>query len=470
MFLNIKNRQSLPFFLLISSVFLFLVAPQLLSDGMFMDGLLYAVISNNLSNGYGTFWNLFLSETLYPSFHEHPPLAFGLQSLFFNLFGESRFIERTYSICCFIISGFIIAKIWQKTNPKKFHKLAWLPLLFLVITPLISWSASNNMLENTMMIFTSLSILFFIRAINENRSIYFILMGFVLFLGFLTKGFVALFPLSILVWYTLFHPPFSYQKLFLSSFLSLLGLILPFFFLFFLLPESYISLGAYFEKQVVGSITSIQTVDTRFWILWKLFQELIPGIILVSLFFIFSKTSLNHDYQSNWFLIFIAVGLSGVIPIMISLKQSGFYILAAFPFFSIAFSILIRNPVNVFVNKITSKEVVYRRFLYSCIILLGLSFLLNFFFANTIQRDRLILNDVYKIINVVPKNSTIAITNQLYNNWSLHGYFRRYGCISLDRNLSLNHNYRLIYGKLSSLDGYQKLDLELDSFSLFKKL
>tara|TARA_B100001287_G_scaffold6636_1_gene5082 strand:+ start:1835 stop:3235 length:1401 start_codon:yes stop_codon:yes gene_type:complete len=466
----VKNRSHIPFYLLSISIFLFLISPHLLSDGMFMDGLLYAAISNNLSKGHGTFWNLFLSNTLYPNFHEHPPLAFGIQSLLFDLFGESRFIERTYSICCFIISGFIIAKIWQKTNPKKFHKLAWLPLLFLVITPLISWSASNNMLENTMMIFTSLSILFFIRAINENRSIYFILMGFVLFLGFLTKGFVALFPLSILVWYTLFHPTFSYQKLFLSSFLSLLGLILPFFFLFFLLPESYISLGAYFEKQVVGSITSIQTVDTRFWILWKLFQELIPGIILLSLFFVFSKTSLNHDYQSNWFLIFIAVGLSGVIPIMVSLKQSGFYILAALPFFSLFFSFIVRSRIMLITEKITYNTLVYKRLFYTSLIVFFISFSLNLFFAKTTQRDHLMLNDIYKIIAVVPENSTISITNELSNNWSLHGYFQRYGYISLDPKTSINHNYKLVNGKSHFLSGYKKLDLELDSFSLFKKL
>ena len=465
-----KNRQSIPFYLLPISVFLFLVSPHVLSDGMFMDGLLYAAISNNLSNGYGTFWNLFLSDTLYPSFHEHPPLAFGIQSLFFDLFGESRFVERGYSISCFIISGYIITKIWIKINPKNYHKLAWLPLLFWFIIPLVSWSASNNMLENTMMIFTSLSILFFISAINENKAIYFVLMGFVLSLGFLTKGFVSLFPLSILLWYHLFYPPFSYQKLFFNSFLSLFGLIFPFLVLFIFFPESYISLEAYFEKQVVGSITSIQTVDTRFWILWKLFQELIPGIILVCIFFIFSKSFLKQSYKSSWFLIFFAIGLSGVIPIMISLKQSGFYILAAFPFFSVAFSLLIRVPVNTFINKIVSKPVVYKRFFYTSFVMLILGLSINFFFANTIQRDHLMINDVYKIITIVPEKSTISIPNKLSDNWSLHGYFQRYGYISLDSETENSNSYKLVSGKLRYLAGYKKIELDLNNFSLFKKL
>tara|TARA_Y100000385_G_scaffold105006_1_gene108824 strand:- start:7162 stop:8562 length:1401 start_codon:yes stop_codon:yes gene_type:complete len=465
-----KKKQSLPFYFLVFSVFLFLVSPHLLSDGMFMDGLLYAAISNNLSNGYGSFWNLLLSNTLYPTFHEHPPLAFGIQSLFFDLFGESRFVERGYSFCCFIITGFIIANIWRKITPKNYHKLSWLPLFFWVITPLVSWSASNNMLENTMMIFTSFSVLLFIRAINENRYLFYFLGGVMLFLGFLTKGFVSLFPLSILLWQTLFRPPFLYRKLFITSFLTLFGIIIPFLVLFVLLPESYISLEAYFEKQVVGSITSIRTVDNRFWILWKLLQELIPGFILVLLFLFFSKVPLNKDSQSSWFLVLLAVGLSGVIPIMISLKQSGFYITAAFPIFSIAFSLLIKNPVNELINKIIFNVIIYKRLLYTSFSLLILSLLLNLFFANTIQRDNLMLNDVFKVITVVPENSTISITNPLRNNWSLHGYFQRYGYISLDRNTNINHSYKLVNGKLDLLPGYQKLELNLNTFTLYEKL
>ena len=40
-----------------------------------MDGLMYSAISKNLANGIGTFWNPYLSETLFPEFHEHPPLV-----------------------------------------------------------------------------------------------------------------------------------------------------------------------------------------------------------------------------------------------------------------------------------------------------------------------------------------------------------------------------------------------------------
>ena len=136
------------------------INPALFSDGMFMDGLLYSAISKNLSNNIGSFWDLHLTETLFPHFHEHPPLAFGIQSLFFDVLGENLYTERFYSLLTFFITGLIIVLIWKKITKKDYHSIAWLPLLFWITIPIVTWSAANNMLENTMMIFTSLSVLF----------------------------------------------------------------------------------------------------------------------------------------------------------------------------------------------------------------------------------------------------------------------------------------------------------------------
>ena len=39
-------------------------------------------------------------------------------------------------------------------------------------------------------------------------------------------------------------------------------------------------------------------------------------------------------------MVFILLGLTGVLPLMISIKQSGFYLIPAFPFFAIGACIL----------------------------------------------------------------------------------------------------------------------------------
>ena len=58
-------RQARIFYLLVVCLFLLVMLPSLLSDGMFMDGLLYAAIAKNLAHGLGTFWSPHLSGGLF---------------------------------------------------------------------------------------------------------------------------------------------------------------------------------------------------------------------------------------------------------------------------------------------------------------------------------------------------------------------------------------------------------------------
>jgi 4-amino-4-deoxy-L-arabinose transferase-like glycosyltransferase len=75
-------------FITVSIVFI-LTLPTLIQDGMFMDGELYTAVSHNLANGIGTFWFPSFSyhnlAGIKDSFHEQPPLVFGIQALFFKI-------------------------------------------------------------------------------------------------------------------------------------------------------------------------------------------------------------------------------------------------------------------------------------------------------------------------------------------------------------------------------------------------
>ena len=75
--------------MIVFSVGMLFIGPNLISEGMFIDGVTYASISKNLANGLGDFWHLHYTQTLYNQFFEHPPLAFGMQASFFKLFGEN---------------------------------------------------------------------------------------------------------------------------------------------------------------------------------------------------------------------------------------------------------------------------------------------------------------------------------------------------------------------------------------------
>ena len=112
-------KNSRPYYIIVFGLFLGICAPSLWSDGMFMDGLYYAAISRNLADGLGSFWYLHFTDFSYPIFHEHPPLAMGLQSILFYFFGDSIYIERLYSFFTFIFTGAIIHLIWGEINRKE---------------------------------------------------------------------------------------------------------------------------------------------------------------------------------------------------------------------------------------------------------------------------------------------------------------------------------------------------------------
>ncbi len=466
------QKQYTAFYLFVASIFLFIVAPALFSDGMFMDGLLYAAISNNIANGIGDIWHLVYTNNLDPQFHGHPPLAFAIQSIFFYVFGDSILVERFYSLSTFVVMAYIIVLLWREITEKIYHKLAFLPLLFWTLIPLVTWSATNNMLENTMMIFVNLSVLFGIKSFNKNRLLFLLLAGFMLFLGVLTKGVIALFPLALIFWIFVFNKDINFKRFIVDLSVMLLGLIIPFVLLFIIIPESYDSLMAYYNIQLVNSVSSGNTVDTRFYIIFKLITEiLIIGIISI-LVLIFTRKKISLNRTSKWKYILLALSLSGVVPIMVSMKQSGFYMVPVFPLISILMVLLISPSVKYLVDKIDFNSRGFIVFKYISIILFIASIAFNASQINTIGRDKQKLEDIYSIIEIVPNGSDISIEPIIRNQWSLHGYFQRYGFISLDHHIPLKQEYLLVL-KDSNIDipeNYKVKDIDLNLFRLYQKI
>ena len=103
-----------PFRLLTLAVFAAATVPRLAHRGMFVDGVTYASIARNLAEGRGSFWSPAYTATLYPQFHEHPPLGFWLQSLWFRVFGDHLFVERLYALAVGLATACLIAAIWRQ--------------------------------------------------------------------------------------------------------------------------------------------------------------------------------------------------------------------------------------------------------------------------------------------------------------------------------------------------------------------
>jgi len=109
--------------------------------------------------------------------------------------------------------------------------------------------------------------------------------------------------------------------------------------LFWIVPDSLNGLGMYFQFQVLHSLSDVITVNNRFRIIKDFFNESIINfailIIGITVYYIKSKSLIAFKPYVRTAVAFIALRLSGVIPIMIIMKQSSYYIVRAFSFFAI---------------------------------------------------------------------------------------------------------------------------------------
>jgi 4-amino-4-deoxy-L-arabinose transferase-like glycosyltransferase len=111
---RLTQSLSFPFWLLTFTAVTILVISQLVQDGMFMDGMIYVTVSRNLAEGVGSFWDPYFSATLMTSYHEQPPLYFGLLALFYKVFGSSMYVERLFSLVCLAVTCFYMHLFWKK--------------------------------------------------------------------------------------------------------------------------------------------------------------------------------------------------------------------------------------------------------------------------------------------------------------------------------------------------------------------
>jgi hypothetical protein len=235
----------------------------------------------------------------------------------------------------------------------------------------------------------------------------------------------------------LFDKKFNWKDFLLNSAIYFISLILIFGILFIIIPESKDNLLAYINKQVVGSLENIVTVESRFFIVKRLLSELIPAFIIATLFLITSRKI--NIIERKWMFILLILGLSGVFPIMISMKQSGFYILTTYPLFAMALSLLFISNSKILFDKMSFKT--YQWIRISSFAILSSAIIFSLLQFNKVSRDKDMLEDIYTLSEIIPEGETISIQAIFYTNWGMHGYFYRTKNISLDPGKELRKYY-----------------------------
>jgi len=419
-------------------ILIILVAPTLVQKGMFMDGLQYAIVGKNLSEGLGTFWYPHLSATWYKAgstyFMEHPPLAYFLQSLYFDLLGDSMYTERIYSFSICLLTAYLIHLIWRQIfkAAHQLRPLSWLPILLWIMTPIVFWTYPNNVQETTLGLFDLLSILMVVKAHDADRINYkyVILAGIALVAALLTKGVQGLFPLTafILLGLTLGGKYWISQAVIRTTIITASAITV--FAIVSLSAEARDSLSFYINERLLNRISSEPVVSNRLYSVRKLILEILPmaGLsILTYAIARYFKSKLATDYTyGKWATFFLLVGFSASLPLTLTSIQRPFYLAPSIPYFALSLAVCIAPFTLTLTSRINTKILTGL-----AAVTLILSIVLTTNNLGKVGRDKDELYDVSILGEHIEKNITIGVSKAVYNNWSFQFYLLREYNISM---------------------------------------
>ncbi len=473
------TREHIGFIGITVGLFLVLFVSPIFQHGLFFDGLIYSSVSNNLANGIGSFWQPQFSTTIYAQFYEHPPLVFGLEALFMRVFDGAFYAEKLFSFFTACSVVLLIIAIWRKIVPTdQLKKLVWLPVFFWIITPKNSWAFTNNLLDNMLAVFTLLSIYLLLIAIQKQglkRFVYLLFSGVAIGLAFLSKGPPGLFPLGfLLLYYLVNRKSYQFRKMLLDS-LILFGAVILFFLLLFLVSDAaFIGLSNYLDVQVIASLEGKSRTGSRLVLMKNLLFELIPLLIVTVLFLSFYWKKMKSNLVVNstikkQILLFVGVGFSASVPLMISPKLSSFYLISALPYFAIAFALFLAMGFIELVEAVKKRKSAEYSILTLGILAPLFAVFLTISSANKVARDKDLIHDLFILKTAVENDIIISADPTFNDDWTTIAYLQRYNQIHIDRSGVLR-NYHLGLMGRAPLNGYIELDLKLEKYSLFQRI
>jgi len=462
LFKNIKFNQ---FWLFTILVFTILLVPSLVQKGMFLDGVTYAAISNNLANGIGSVFELHYTKTLMPIFNEHPPLVIWIQALFFKFFGDYFWVEKLFSFLTALLSASAMVLLFNFFFKEK--KYNWFLLFIWITIPKVFWAYNNNVLENVLTVFVLYSVYFQLQYFKTKKIYHIIIAALLVVASFLSKGLVGLFPLIVPFLYFLIFE-FNYKKIFLNNGLLIILVLVFLQSCLFFFPDLKENLIRYFDAQLIPALQGKREITTtnRFKIIFQLLIELSFPLILLLICLILIKTK-KYLYKKES-LFFILIGLSGSLPLIISLKQRKFYIVPTIPFFIIGLSLLILPFLVHKFDYLLEKKNTILKVLNSILAVIFIVLVINF---DGYFRDKSKVQDIEKIVSEIEKGEIISSTKSLTKDWGTIAYFSRLNYISLT---DKSENKYFIKSKQEQLPDfvnkdYSKLNLDLNRFDLYKR-
>jgi 4-amino-4-deoxy-L-arabinose transferase-like glycosyltransferase len=463
-----------PHVLLTIGICSILLIPSLFMDGMFMDGVLYSSVSKNYAHGNGTLWNMTFSLTAHHAFHEQPPLMFALQSAFFKIFGDSMYTERIYSLCAAILSTLLLARCW--THISMHRSTSWFPVLIWFIMPVTFYGYINNLEECTMTVFILASLTHILRALNAPKELHlhWLLAGFWLLLAGLTKGIQGMFLLAAPFWVMIFIDKGKFLPFVRRS--VLIGAIPALFVVIALLnTEIRDSFSEYFGSRFVNTFNGTNaSTNSRFHMLFELLIDTLPSLalILITLFAmrkVYSPLKMPAALRSK-LLFLLACGFSGILPLMVTLEQRGFYLIPPISIIALFIALIGERQIAV-IQTNRENSLVYRRIasIAGTIIILT-SVITTVLKAGEFKRDADTLTGLKAVSSITGQNTYVMASTGIMSDWPVICYAQRFHGFSLHDNAKAYPApwYVERKGENSAPPGFVPVNCESAAFSLYR--
>lgn len=439
--------------------------PRLVPQGLFGDGLLYASMARNLAEGKGSMWAPWFSSGYWLDFasgapyFENPPLMIWLQAGFFRALGDHWWVEKLYSLLLLLLNAWLIVRVWEVPlrGTALQRRFGWFPLLlWYFITPVL-WGNPNNLMDNNMLTFCLLALLASMDGLFSGQGILLKLAigGLFVFLGFLTKGPVAFYPAAAPFLFAVIFSPRGGSRRKRAG--HLLGgawqsgwMILvaagSFALLLLLVPEARHYFENYWERRL-GVVLSGTREDAAFtgWARLSIFIILVKeqaGLIalFLLLLFIFRKKGINGSHfrkERKISLFFLLTGFAATLPIMLSARQNGIYVIPGMPMFALAAAYYHLPLLHEWLARPSEKT---ERMLQTlCKVSFAGMFALAayvFFLFGQPGREKELLHDLPYLQRAIPRGEKVAVCERLMQNQQAHTYFQRFHHLELSRDLA----------------------------------
>lgn len=450
-------KKAVPY-LFVAGLFGLMACNNLLTRGMFMDGLIYTTVAANLAAGVGDWWHLMFTPTNIAEFYGHPPLMMWLLSLWFRLFGTSMIAAKAYSVAVLLLTAALMVGVWKRLGFKT--GLGWLPLLLLALIPDVALAAHNNYLESTMTVFVLASV--WLVLLGKGAG-WHLLAGLMLALAFLTKGPTGLFPLALPALLWLLGERKGFGKAALGTLLMVAALAAPLALLWFCVPDAQEFLRRYIEEQVLDG--SKDMVTERTYIVTTLITHTFVVLLIAvaaALFGLLNKKAPCRPTRDNWRRsgLMFALVLCGTLPMMVSTKQRAFYLLTVFPFVALAVAALLEPLVRHY-----EKQLQRPALTVATVVVLLAAVITNVLHWQKPGRDKAMLMDMDLIAPALQEGETVTITPDLSSATSLHGYYYFYHHVTLDANGAHRH---LLTTAAVSDNAYREVSLPTEEYKLYE--